>query len=167
MAQKKIRINNGVKSMPAYEHGSAARNLAAEPAYVPERRTYEEEERRIEKKRRESRARRNNRLTFMYTMILVVATTAIFTICYQYLNMQSNVKNNAEELKRLQSELNTMKLENDAYEDKIEASVDYDNLYKIAVEELGMQYPKRSQIVSYDSQISEYVKQFGDIPAAE
>lgn len=167
MAQKKYSVNNrGIKSAQ-YEYGSAARQYETAPAYVPEKRTVDEEEKRIEKKRREAKARRNNRLTFMYTMILVVATATIFSICYQYLNVQSNVKNNAEELKRLQTELNTIKLENDVYEDKIEAGVDYDGIYKTAVEELGMQYPKRSQIVSYNSQISEYVKQYSDIPAAD
>lgn len=164
MTRKETGMSNRIGSRQVYEYGSAARQLTAQPLHTSPRRQYEDEERRIEKHRREARERRDNRLAFVYTMILVVTTAVIFSICYQYLNMQASVKNNAEELKSLQSELNTLKMENDEYEDRIEASVDYDELYRVAVEELGMQYPKRSQVVSYDSQVSEYVKQYSDIP---
>ena len=36
---------------------------------------------------------------------------------------------------------------------------------RIAMEELGMVYPKRSQIVEYDAAESEYVKQYKNIPS--
>jgi hypothetical protein len=32
------------------------------------------------------------------------------------------------------------------------------------VNELGMIYPDRNQVITYDSTISEYVKQYKDIP---
>ena len=36
-------------------------------------------------------------------------------------------------------------------------------IYKVATEELGMVYPSCSQIVSYDSEDSEYVVQYKDV----
>ena len=63
----------------------------------------------------------------------------------------------------LQDQLDSLKAENNSYESEINSSIDYNEVYDIAVNELGMVYPSRGQVINYDSKESEYVKQYKDI----
>ena len=91
------------------------------------------------------------------------AATAVFAICYQYLNLQSDIKTNSTAVVELQNQLNSLKAENNSHESEINAGIDYNAIYDTAVNELGMVYPSRSQVIGYDSKESEYVKQYKDI----
>ena len=142
-----------------YQYGSAVRKLQS----VPEIHTYEHE-RRIEEQEQERRQRRreirrNNRVNLVYTTVLAICATAVFAICYQYLNLQSDIKTNSTAVVELQS----LKAENNSHESEINAGIDYNAIYDTAVNELGMVYPSRSQVIGYDSKESEYVKQYKDI----
>ena len=146
-----------------YQYGSAVRKLQT----VPEVHTYEHE-RRIEEQEQERRQRRreirrNNRVNLVYTTVLAICATAVFAICYQYLNLQADIKANNATVVELQNQLNSIKAENNSHESEINASIDYNAIYDTAVNELGMVYPNRSQVINYDSKESEYVKQYKDI----
>lgn len=144
-----------------YQYGSAVRKLQS----VPEIHTYEHEIRIEEQERRQRRReiRRNNRVNLVYTTVLAICATAVFAICYQYLNLQSDIKTNSTAVVELQNQLNSLKAENNSHESEINAGIDYNAIYDTAVNELGMVYPSRSQVIGYDSKESEYVKQYKDI----
>ena len=127
--------------------------------YNPARHEEQEQERRL--RRRE--IRRNNRINLIYTTVLALCATAVFAICYQYLNLQADIKANNATVVELQNQLNSIKAENNSHEAEINASIDYNAIYDTAVNELGMVYPNRSQVINYDSKESEYVKQYKDI----
>ena len=129
---------------------------------IRDRHTYEHE-RRIEEQEQERRQRRreirrNNRVNLVYTTVLAICATAVFAICYQYLNLQSDIKTNSTAVVELQNQLNSLKAENNSHESEINAGIDYNAIYDTAVNELGMVYPSRSQVIGYDSKESEYVK---------
>ena len=142
-----------------YEYGSAARQLNAQPAI----KTKESEEAREQRRARQRQIRRNNKINLMYTMMVASVAAVVFFICYQYLNVQSAIKTNSQTVVELQNQLNSLKAENNSHESEINASIDYDAIYDTAVNELGMVYPSRSQVIGYDSKESEYVKQYKDI----
>ena len=50
---------------------------------------------------------------------------------------------------------------------KAEADIDYDAIYDTAVNELGMVYPAKGQVIRYAAGESEYVKQYQNIPNAD
>ena len=156
-------VNNRINRYTGYQYGSAVRKLeTAAPEvrpYNPARHEEQEQERRL--RRRE--IRRNNRVNLIYTTVLVSCAAAVFAICYQYLNVQSAIKTNSQTVVELQNQLNSLKAENNSHESEINAGIDYDAIYDTAVNELGMVYPSRSQVVGYDSKESEYVKQYKDI----
>ena len=54
----------------------------------------------------------------------------------------------------------------DKGEEEINAGIDYNAIYDTAVNDLGMIYPGKGQVITYDSKESEYVKQFKDVPEA-
>lgn len=152
-----------------YINGNAVRKLySAVPAVeAPQRKQEPSEE---EQKRRAARQRqihRTNKMNFLYTIAVSGIVAVIFGICYQYLNLQSEVKNNAAEVAQMQAQLNDLVSENDAEEIEINAGINYEEIYNTAVNELGMVYPERDQVITYESGVSEYVKQYADIPAAK
>ena len=124
----------------SYVSGNTVRKLAAAP-----QRRYEEYD-------------------FLYTVGVSYIVITIFAICLQYLNVQSQVKTNSTAVTRLQSELNELTNSNDELELEINAGIDYEQIYNTAVNELGMVYPERDQVITYDAGVSEYVKQYHDIP---
>ena len=148
-----------------YQYGSAVRKLQSVPeihTYEHERRI-EEQEQEQERRQRRREIRRNNRVNLVYTTVLAICETAVFEICYQYLNLQADSKTNSTAVVELQNQLNSLKAENNSHESEINAGIDYNAIYDTAVNELGMVYPSRSQVIGYDSKESEYVKQYKDI----
>ena len=65
---------------------------------------------------------------------------------------------------RLEKELNNLKLSNDDELARINSNVNLDEIKRIAIGELGMVYAQEGQIVYYNNEGSDYVRQFGDIP---
>lgn len=163
MESRRKTVNNRIDRHTGYQYGSAVRKLeVAAPEvrpYNPERREEQEQERRA--RRRE--IRRNNRVNLIYTTVLALCATAVFAVCYQYLNLQADIKANSAAVVELQNQLNSLKAENNSHEAEINAGIDYNAIYDTAVNELGMVYPNRSQVINYDSKESEYVKQYKDI----
>ncbi len=164
--RSRAAVNAG-RNRADYVSGSAARKLnTAQAAPKVERRRVETEEERRERLLREQKARRANHINFIYTLAVIGVAVLIFTVCCQYLQAQATAKVNAAEVARLQSELTKLTVANDELEVRVEAGIDYEAIYNTAVKELGMVYPNKSQVVTFDAGQSEYVKQFQEIPAA-
>ena len=58
----------------------------------------------------------------------------------------------------------TLSDENDAAYEAIDTAVDLNYIYKVAVEELGMVYPNKNEVITYKSGSESYVRQYADIP---
>ena len=69
-----------------------------------------------------------------------------------------------EYISKLEKELNDLKLANDEEYTRITSSVDLEEIRRIAIQELGMQYAEEGQIISFASESNDYVKQLADIP---
>ena len=85
-------------------------------------------------------------------------------ICVSYLKIQSEVTARVRNISTLEEELESLKNANDATETNINVSVDLDHVYKVATEELGMVYARKSQVILYDKTEHAYVRQSEDIP---
>lgn len=75
-----------------------------------------------------------------------------------------NANTSAEEIYTKQTIYEELKTQNDNREDAINSSIDVEEIYRIATEELGMTYPQKHQVVIYDKTESEYVTQYENIP---
>lgn len=152
----------------AYVQGNAARKLKTESAAINiPLQTEEQLEEKRQRRKKEQQIRRANKMNLAYTIVVTAVLAVIFTICYQYLNLQATAKANATEVSKLKSQLMTMTDNNDEMEVDIKASINYDDIYNTAVNDLGMIYPNKSQVITYKSSESEYVKQYQDVPGAK
>lgn len=95
---------------------------------------------------------------------MAVAMVAAAFILTWYLTLQSDITNSIKHISALESQLNEMKLDNDENYSRITSNVDLEEVKRVAIQELGMQYAKEGQIITFSGEGSDYVRQTGDIP---
>ncbi|HOO29292.1 MAG TPA: septum formation initiator family protein, partial [Lachnospiraceae bacterium] len=98
-----------------------------------------------------------------YVVFLTLAMLVTGYVCIQYIQLQSNITNSVKQISVLESQLNDLKAENDDTESRIKDSVSLEEIKQRAMDELGMQYAKEDQIVKYDSDDTDYVRQYIDV----
>lgn len=149
--------------MPKYVHGSAARPLPKQAPKKPTNVPKKKPKTRTSKKQSKA-VQRRSQLNFIYTIAVASVVVILFYTCYQYLNLQASVQNHKSELTQLEADLTSLKDANDDLEMSIQMSIDYDSIYDTAINDLGMVYPGRDNVIYYESGESEYVQQYGSIP---
>lgn len=103
--------------------------------------------------------------TLLYMTVAVVLVVAALA---WYLTLQAQVKNAGKEIAALESQLNTLKQENDEAYNRANGSVDLDEVKRIAIQEYGMTYATEGQIVTYsDGGGNDYVRQVAPIPQVD
>lgn len=145
----------------AYVQGNTVRKVA--PARMPARTPDE-----VRRPSVNHRVRRNREkalhMDLPYVIMLTIAAVCTLCLCVNYIHLQSSITASLHGIEALESQLETLKTENDALEMNIHTSVDLDHVYKVATQELGMVYANKDQILHYDKTESEYVRQNEDIP---
>ncbi len=159
----KERINGA-----GYIRGSAApKRIDEVPVRIPRRQEQlsEEEQRR---KRTERNVQRNRakatRIGGLFTLLIVGAMAVMLFTCAKYIALTNSKSDNAKKITALQDELGELKESNDRKEQMIDTSIDYEYIYNVATDKLGMIYASEDQIVKYPGGESEYVIQFRDVP---
>ena len=99
-----------------------------------------------------------------YVIVLTIAAVCTLYFCVSYLQLQSSIAARLNHIEALEASIEKKKADNDALETRINTSIDLDNIYKIATEELGMVYANKDQVRMYNKTESEYVRQYEDIP---
>ncbi len=149
--------NTSGKSNRMYQYSSAARKLQTVP---------QQEQRPIRKISHTTRKNRERALhmNIGYVLFLAAAMVAAGVILTGYLKLQSDITNSIKHIAILESELNQLKLDNDENYSRITSNVNLEEVRRIAICELGMQYAEEGQIVAFDGEDSDYVRQTGKIP---
>lgn len=98
-----------------------------------------------------------------YILFLTISMMITGYFCIQYLQLQADITNRVQNVAKLESQYNELKLANDETESRLKDAVGLEEIKKRAMEELGMQYAKEDQIVIYTSEESDYVRQYADI----
>ncbi|MCR5831658.1 MAG: cell division protein FtsL [Lachnospiraceae bacterium] len=98
---------------------------------------------------------------FMIFMTLAMVLTGI--VCVQYIRLQSSLTTYVNTISAMEVELQGLRAENDDYESRIKGAIGLENIKKRAMDELGMTYASDEQIVVYNSEGTDYVRQFVSI----
>ncbi len=159
-----------------YVTGSTARNLSA----VPKRREEEYQESvtrrqqrpdrdRGEQRKKQKKARRvpavGRGIDFFSMAFLIIAMGITLFVCLDYLKMQSQLLQLDKQNVSLASQVSTLTDKNNAVLDAMTEAIDLDEIYRVAVGELGMVFPNNNQVITYEGNDTGYVRQFEDIPA--
>lgn len=156
------RQTENVYRRETYVYGSTVRQLAAQPERIPQ----PSKQQRVSSRTLQNR-RRVARMNIQYVAFLVVATVATVAICIGYLQLRSEVDGRASRIGRMETQLKDAKAENDATYNRIMKSVNLEEIRRIAIEELHMVYANNDQVIFYDAEESDYVRQYEEIPEEE
>ena len=142
-----------------YVDGTAVRKLQSAPQEGPQRK----------KKSSTSLATRRNRaralqMNLGYVTFLTVAAVITVFMCVNFLQLQANGTRLQKEVTALAAQLDAAVLENDSDYNRIMTGVDMEHVKDVAMNELGMVQAKKSQIVTYEIEDSDYVRQYSDVP---
>ena len=95
-----------------------------------------------------------------YVIFLTLMMCLCGYFCLNYLQLTSTISNDLAEIAKLEADLNSLRADNDDYENRINGSVDIEAIKKKAMKDLGMQYAKDDQIITYESDDTDYVRQY-------
>lgn len=105
------------------------------------------------------------KLNLPYMLTLMLVTVLFGFLCWQYLNLQDGINASAKHIAEMEVRLYDLKNDNAVLDNRLEAQLDLDEVYRVATEELGMVYPDGNTTVLYAASVREYVRQYDDVPA--
>ena len=146
----------------AYEiDGTAARQLQVVP-------DYEREQEQITQptvvKQPKGAPKLSHGIDFISMTLLVAAMAITLYLCYNYLQVQGNIVQLERDVMVLEQQLDTILAENAAMEDGLNVETDWESIYRTAITELGMVYPNKNEVITYESTQNGHVIQYKDIP---
>lgn len=159
-----MAVNTGNRRQNAYRdnvyvHGNTARKLEV----VPYREQKSQVRRKVSPRTRRNRERALH-MNIGSVLSLAIPMVAAGLILTAYLTLQSDITNSIKNIAALESTLNNLKMENDENYSRITSSVDLEEVKRIAIQELGMRYAEEGQIIRFNGEGSDYIRQTGNIP---
>ncbi len=156
-----MAVNGRVKRRAAYRDGVYVQgNIARRIQAVPDR---NEPVKKISARTRKNRERAKH-MNIGSVLSMAIAMVAAGFILTWYLTLQSDITNSVKHIAALESELNQLRRDNDENYSRITSNVDLEEVKRVAIQELGMTYAREGQIVIFNGEGSDYVRQTGDIP---
>lgn len=153
-------VSNRKTTYRAEVQGNVARQLYA----VPDRR--EKVNGPVEVPRRK-RKQVQNTLSIPYCIFLTVACVLTLTLGAYYLQQQALSTSTQKQIASLESQLAELKKVNADELNRIETSVNLEEIRDIAINELGMVYATQENVVLYKNTTQNYVSQYTDVPQEE
>lgn len=144
-----------------YEQVSPARTPKQKPA--PSTQTKHKQKVNI---RKSARVDRGLAFDFKYTCFVVASVFIMVAACVTMLFWMSQIDSQQNHISNLEAQLETIQADNTAYKMSIDNMYSLEQVYDAAVNELGMVYARKGQIVYYESADEDYVKQYQDVPDA-
>ncbi len=151
-----------------YVDGNTVRRAEAVPDYRKRHRERVEREQEEELRRRKRIARRNKerelRMSRSYVLFLTMAVLIFGIFAGTYVRIQSDVTARMNRIAELESQIASVKADNDEAFKRISNSVALESVRDSAMQELGMSYAKEAQIIYYTVGNDDYMNQFEEIP---
>lgn len=145
-----------------------ADNVVRKPEFVADPAIEYDHRKQVEisrqRRRNQDFARQMNR---KYIGFLMGCTAIVFAAIAMYLGQINSTSALKDSIQTLESQVADMKATNDEMESNMNSSINVEEIRNIAISELGMVYAAADQVVLYDYEESQYVRQYEAIPEAE
>lgn len=143
-----------------YVDGNNARRLMPAPEREYEERPEIERRKKVRKREKTAKAIQVSRGIDFLTMVFLAAvmTLTVFA-CFRYLELLSGNKQLDKEILANQEQYNRLVDKNNSTAMEFDKPIDFDLVYEIAVGEYGMVFPNNNQVITFDKQIHEYMRQ--------
>ena len=117
----------------------------------------------VEVPRRSRKAERST-LSIPYCIFLAVACVLTLSLGAYYLEQQALATSSQKKIASLESELAELKKVNADDLNRIETSINLEDIREIAINELGMVYATKENVILYKNTNQNYVSQYGEVP---
>jgi cell division protein FtsL len=97
-------------------------------------------------------------VVFMLGIIALITTLLIY-----YITIQAEVKRTSQEIAEMEEELTQIRAENDAAYNEINDSISLEEVRKRAIQDLGMKYADRDQVIIYTGTEKDSVHQVSSL----
>lgn len=141
-----------------YVEGNTARQLELLPDL-----TEEQDERRVPRNTIRKNREKASHMNPAYVLFLTVASVVTFMVCFHYIQLRSQITAHMKGIAALETELSDLKIENDAELSRVNNSIDLEEIKRIAMEELGMVYASKDQVIMYQDKDAEYFRQYESV----
>ena len=145
--------------MDSYIQGNTVRQ--PEPSRLPQRR--EEHPQRTSVKTQQNREKALQ-MNFGYVLFLTAMAITVLFVCVQFLNLQAENEEIRSQVSVLEQKWTGMKEENDQAYDQLMNTVDLQHIKEIAINRLHMVRAKEEQVITYNSQKNDYIRQYEEVP---
>ncbi len=167
MANRNYNRSSGRNAYQSSGRSGYRQNPYAADRYVygaaaPDYDTYEIEEKSYSRRADAERVPAQQPKHFMNPLAVAAIIAMVGLISYflfQYVSLQSRVTTAVKEIASLETQLATLKSDNSQKQVEINSSVSLDDVKYRAIAELGMTYAQEDQIVTYDGESGDYVRQ--------
>jgi len=106
------------------------------------------------------------RINVPYVLTLLVVTLLFGYLCFSYLKVNASINASMNRIANMEQQLVKARAENAVMENRLSAQMDLEEVFRIAVEEMGMVYPDENEVVEYTEQMREYVRQHENVPSS-
>ena len=138
-----------------YVYGSAA------PKYdIP--RQLEEPQRKVLSNEARKNREKAKYMSLGYVIFLIAALMVAGVVLIGYIRLQADITSLSGEITRQERLINSLRVENEEALSRIERSVDLELIKQVAIQELGMTYPKEGQIITYENVGYDYMHKVSD-----
>lgn len=158
-ARSSQRMKNQNGRTYVYVDGTAVRKLQTAPA-----KTQKQQKPSVSPRARRNRERALS-MNLGYVAFLTVAAVITVFMCVNFLQLQAKGTKLQKEVTALEAQLDSAILENDSDYNRIITNVDMEHVKDVAMNQLGMVQAKKSQIITYEIDDNDYVRQYSEIPA--
>lgn len=161
MAHENLNRSIGTTTYRTAVQGNVVRKLGTPaPEHHEDRVLTTAEPRRIRKQEKAT-------LSIPYCVFLTVACVLTLLLGAYYLQQQALATSSQKQIASLESQLAELRKTNADELNRIETSVNLEEIREIALNELGMIYASEENVVLYENTRQNYVSQYNDIPQEE
>lgn len=140
-----------------YVDGNTVRRIA--PAAVPRRREVRKVSRTTQRNRE-----REMKMSAGYVAFLIVAVCVTLAVCIGFVCLRSDVTSKLEKISILERQLQVLEADNDAAYSRAAIAMNLEEIKRIAMEEYGMVYAGSGQVILYEREETDYMRQYQEIP---
>lgn len=140
-----------------YVYGSAARKVETAPNRLPNREPQKRHAANTHPKTRVQAKPSPVNVPLLFLTLTAFVVSAVLMI--HYISLNSQITALTHNIQKIESQLRTLETENDEYHSRIMSSIDLEKVREVAIMDLGMVYASEGQIITYDTQIDDYVEQ--------
>lgn len=138
------------RTQNAYVYGSAA------PKYdIPSRL---EEPKKVVNPEVQRNREKVKYMSFGYLSFVIAAIVLAAVVLIGYIRLQADITALSGEITRQEKLINNLMIDNDEAWSRLDRITDLEEIKRVALQELGMTYPKEGQIIFYETEGYDYVR---------